>query len=217
MQDDVVIFNKDNQYEKIKYVFPKLNGVIPKGIMYTKNSLTYITKVIDTFDLKKIIQKFIDTSDLNIMDATSNIGGDTLSFSTYFKDVHSFEINPIYFNILENNISIYKKDNIFTYNESCVNVLDNDFLHDHSIDVVYIDPPWGGNNYKLFDNIRLYLSPTISLEYFIVSLFSKNIKMVIIKIPLNYDTIFLKNICEHEHIIVNFHILYKMIIGILTI
>jgi len=81
--------------------------------------------------------------ELTITDAMACIGGNTLSFSTCFKNVNANELNTTRFQYLVHNMKQYEKTNILFYNDNYLNI-----IHKLKQHIVFIDPPWGGPIYK---------------------------------------------------------------------
>ena len=104
-----------------------------------------------------ITQKIIENSDkprnLTITDATSSVGGNIISFAKKFKYVNAIEMNDIHYQVLINNINVYKLKN--------VNVIHGDSIIEVpklKQDIVFIDAPWCGANYKKHKTIKIYMS-----------------------------------------------------------
>ena len=77
----------------------------------------------------------------------------------------------------------------------------------NNYDIFFIDPPWGGPDYKSNDNLKLYLSDKELKE--IIDLIPKE-KFIVIKIPYNYNYDYIKknyNLLE-THSFNNIVILY---------
>lgn len=125
---------------------------------------------------------------LYITDATAGVGGNTISFGKNFKYVNSIEIESTRFKYLKNNIDVYELTNVNVYNENCLDILDKLYS-----DIIFFDPPWGGKDYKNIDNIRLTLSDKNIEDICLDVLHKKLAKLIVIKLPLNYDINFLKN------------------------
>jgi hypothetical protein len=113
---------------------------------------------------------------INILDGTSGIGGNVISFSKYFNKVCAIEIDKTRFEILKNNINIFQLNNVQLINDSCLNYLNNDY------DIYFFDPPWGGPNYKYNKLLRLMLG-----GFTLIELIKKIKKPIIFKLPNNYD------------------------------
>ena len=175
-------------YKKNKY-FPYKKGVEINKLLIDEESSTFVTIPDDSDKISKLIsirmeKKFgISQENINIIDATACIGGDTLNFSTKFKHVISIEENQQRFNYLSNNINIYKCTNILPI---CGNSLEIICSLNCPMDVIYIDPPWGGKDYKFQKNLELTFGGK-ELNNAIHALFVSNVKIIVLKLPKNYN------------------------------
>ena len=145
-----------------------------------------------------------------ITDATAGVGGNVISFGMYFKRVNAIEINKQRVEYLENNVKVYNLENINIINKDSTVILNK--INDH--DVVFIDPPWGGKEYKNHRHLKLCLS-NVPIEEICNNLFNddktnKHPKMIVLKLPVNYDIKFLYDNIASESIF--FHDLKKMFI-----
>jgi 16S rRNA G966 N2-methylase RsmD len=171
-------------YDKLFPIYD--NKDVLKNIKIDKESVSYISSPVYAEKISKIILNHTRTNKIIITDCTSGCGGDTLSFLNKFKKVYSIEKNIIRFSYLLNNIKAYN----FTKNSRlyCGNFLDLiKTINDH--DVLYLDPPWGGKDYKKIRNLKLSIN-NIPLEN-ILEDFINNAKkipnFIIVKLPNNYD------------------------------
>jgi len=149
------------------------NNIKLKGDVEGMFSLSYKE---DADILSNIIKdKF---GDIKILDGTSGIGGNTISFGLHFSNLIAIEINKERFKYLQNNI---KSFNITAklYDDDMLNHLNDDY------DLIFIDPPWGGPNYKLEKIISLSLG-NIKLEDLTKKIKALN-KIIIYKLPFNYN------------------------------
>jgi 16S rRNA G966 N2-methylase RsmD len=132
----------------------------------------------------------IDNLDeLIITDAMACIGGNTLSFSKCFKEVHANEINTTRFQYLVHNMKEYERTNISFYNDNYLNL-----IHKLKQHIVFIDPPWGGPIYKSqykmdimiqHDNVE---TPEVKLDELIDDIFTnQETKMIVYKLPINHN------------------------------
>jgi 16S rRNA G966 N2-methylase RsmD len=161
-------------------IFPSTNDI--NKIQYDTEGLYSITHFTDADIISKLILSNYDNPDnLNIIDCNASIGGNTISFSKYFKTVTAVEINQNRYNILNNNINIYKLNNINTILGDCINLITNN----QKFDVFFFDPPWGGLDYKNKSLLRLKLD-NYSLKN-IINLININEKLIVFKLPFNYD------------------------------
>lgn len=116
-----------------------------------------------------------------ITDAMAGVGGNTIPFAQTFRHVNSIEICKNRKKMLDQNISLYKLNNITTVCKSYS-------IDDYSQDVVYFDPPWG-ENYKDFDSLTISVNidgRNYKLHELIAQLHGK-CKYVILKLPINYN------------------------------
>jgi len=194
----------------IKFYFPKLINDEDYNILQIdyigKYSIT-IPKIAEI--ITDIIYKLINTTDIIITDCTSGVGGNIFSFSNKFKFVNAIEIDNNRYNMLENNIKVYGLTNVQTFNINCL-----DIIFSLQQDIVFIDPPWGGKEYKLESNIKLNLG-NIPIECLTNMLLNNKVcKYVVLKLPINYDINYIKNnINEDKKIII--HKLNKMLVIII--
>ena len=178
----------------LRYIFPYLkNKYLYKYLKIDDNSLYYIShKNISSKITNIIIQNLnkynITKDNVIITDCTGGVGGDTIQFAQNFRFVYSIEIDKTRFNYLNNNLNIYGSKNVKTFNDDFLNIIPQ--ISNHN--VVFIDPPWGGSEYKNLKNIRLKISDKYEIEDLCeILLFNKIIKknplFICLKLPKNYD------------------------------
>lgn len=132
----------------------------------------------DAKKLCKIIKKYFDKN-ITITDTTANNGGNTIAFALEFNNVNAVEIEKKEYDILVNNINVYKLKNVKTYNNDYLKILEK-----LEQDIIFLDPPWGGKEYKKKNNLQLYLSNKNILDIF--NLLNNKCKAIICKVPFNY-------------------------------
>lgn len=167
-----------------------------------------ITKPIHTSWIKSIIINFfknknLNTKNMNIIDCTACVGGDSISFSKYFKNVLSIEKNKIHYDILENNINNLEINNIELINNDFLDSIKNN-IKTKNYNILFLDPPWGGPNYKNLKNIDLFITNNneekINIKDIINSYYNR-FNYIILKSPtnlnLNEKDYLYKNIYTH--------------------
>ena len=166
----------NKQYNKFPY------NINYKNIQYDEEGLWSITLPNDADNISKIIIKELNKNSI-LIDGTCGLGGNILSFAKYFKKVIGIEINNNRFKMLLNNIKLYNLNNIYLINDNCINFICNLKI---KYDGIFIDPPWGGPNYKYINKLRLTLGSHNLIT--IIRLIKKinNIK-IFMKLPFNYD------------------------------
>jgi hypothetical protein len=158
-------------------------GVDYSKLQTTEEGSYSITRRRDAEQIMHIIKSVVpDCETKSITDATGCIGGDTLNFAGVFDKVHSIELNSLNFNALKNNVGIYGFTNISLYHGDCTEV------YKWASDVLYIDPPWGGPNYRTIENLNLYLGK-IRLDEWLEDVLSGPYRpsYIFLKVPINYN------------------------------
>lgn len=166
-----------------------LNKLFPSTeydkIKYDKEGLYSITNYTEADMISKLIKNlFIENDNLSILDGTGGIGGNTISFSKFFKSVLSIEINPERYEMLRNNIELFNLQNVKLLNSNSIDYLFNNY---EKYNIYFFDPPWGGLDYKKNMNLKLQMN-NLSLNLIVDKL--KELtedKILLYKLPFNYD------------------------------
>ena len=118
---------------------------------------------------------------LTITDATAGVGGNVLSFCKSGLNVNAVEIDKDRFDYLSHNVTKYGYD-VSMYNENYLEIYER-----LTQDIIFIDPPWGGLDYKKADEIVLTLGNT-PLEDICNNIYNKKMaKLTVLKLPYNYN------------------------------
>lgn len=159
-------------------IFPKENNQSYQLSNIGKYSIIY-PKYAE--EIAFIIKSYFNKKDITITDATANIGGMSMIFSKYFK-LNAIEIIPFHCEILKNNLKNYP--NKYEYLIYCKDYLD--IMMDLEQDVVFMDPPFGGVNYKEEKNLDLYLDNVNIVDIIIKLMENKKTKIIAIRLPINF-------------------------------
>lgn len=116
--------------------------------------------------------------DINVMDATSGVGGNSISFGRNFTNVISVEMNSERFEMLKENIKVHNLNNTLLYG-NFINFINMNY------DLIFLDPPWGGPNYKFEKSINFGINNTNLRE--VTKLLKSKEKIIIWKLPFNYN------------------------------
>ncbi len=162
----------------LKKIFPEPPNNDYNGLKCDVEGLWSITHPKEAENISHKIIEIMGTNDLNILDMTAGCGGNMISFLKYFKHVTGIEINKDRYEMLKENLIKYNFNNYSIINNDCINIINIE----NNFDVYFIDPPWGGPDYKKLDNVHLYISDK-QLED-IINILPKN-KLIILKIPFN--------------------------------
>jgi tRNA G10 N-methylase Trm11 len=179
--------NRSIDYTKLFLEPPEKNY---KNLQIDRESISYITTPHNAIIVSWILRSNLDGNDLHkltIFDGTSGVGGDTIVFGHVFGSVIGCELDKNRFSMLQNNINVYDLSNVIVMNDDCLKLMfDLNFL-----DIVYLDPPWGGKSYKKEDNLTLSIGD-MSVETIVNDLLDpeksrSELKLIVLKLPKNYD------------------------------
>lgn len=119
-----------------------------------------------------------------ITDGTASIGGNVFEFAKIFMGVHAVEIHEKRSQMLAHNVQLLKLHTqvvVWCGDISLVETVARRIRHD----VLFLDPPWTGNNYKTTPKLVLFLSG-IRLETVCNDWASKT-RFIALKLPVNFD------------------------------
>jgi hypothetical protein len=170
---------KRHKYDEL---FPKKSGVKYAKLKMTPEGEYSITKRKDGDTLLKHMKSVLKTTkDKHITDLTGNVGGDTILFGLHFAKVDSIELNSENFEALKNNVEVFGLKNVTLHQG------DSTKVYDWKTDVLYIDAPWGGPDYKDKAELDLYLGDK-RVDEFVKEVLARDNKpeYVFLKVPRNY-------------------------------
>lgn len=207
------VINDDKFYinNKIARIFPVLKNFNNfSKIKIDEDSFCYITireiaEIISKIICYHLLEYNLNPQKSTIIDYTSGVGGNILSFGKYFKSIYAIELDELRADYLKNNIGVYGFKNITVVNK-CAIEFNNIDLITLNPNVVFIDPPWGGSNYKNNENLTLSLA-NVQMEELVIDIVKKysehytqivdlnpkeknnnyNNKFIILKLPKNYN------------------------------
>jgi len=185
----------------ISKLFPRKKGVDYSKLKITAEGEYSITKPWDSEHIIKVMQDSVgDLGNKTIADLTGNVGGDTIRFGMNFKHVDTYELDKENFDALQNNVGLYDLKNVSIHHG------DSTKLFNRHVDVVYIDAPWGGPDYKLIEmnKLDLYLG-TKRLDLFLKKILKESWKpsYIFLKVPRNFTFFRLKTLPNIEKIYKN--------------
>ena len=145
-------------------------------------------------EIKIFRSLFKDKQPEEIIDATAHVGVDSLTLAYSFPKAHvtSVERNPVVYNLLKENITNlgYIKHTNGQERITAINMSADIYLEnlDHNVDLIYMDPPWGGRGYVAASDLPLHDesgNPTIPLSK-VINLALKKTKLLVLKAPYNF-------------------------------
>jgi hypothetical protein len=162
-------------------LFPKKSGVDYDKLQMTPEGEYSVTRRRDGERLIQFIRETVKgLKSKTITDMTGNVGGDTILFGMNFKHVVSYELKEDNFRALENNVGVYGLKNVELHLGDSLKA-----VPDIDTDVVYIDAPWGGPEYKDKKDLDLYLGRKRIDELARVIL--EDSDYLFMKVPANYN------------------------------
>jgi hypothetical protein len=174
-------------------IFPQKEGVDYTALKVTEEGRYSVTKRRDGEHILQIMMSMVgNLKEKSVTDATACVGGDTINFGLNFREVHSIEYSKENFDALKNNVKVYDLTNVSLYLGDCTKV------YTWVSDVLYIDPPWGGPEYKKLSSVPLFLGDT-RLDVWLEDVLSGPYRpaWMFLKVPHNYSTVplqFLPNV-----------------------
>lgn len=183
--------------ETIRSLFPKNNMIQNhyQSIRVTNVGLYSMTRREESYFITNLILHSSLRNQnrmVEIVDATSGIGGNTISFALHpnVKKVISIEANPLHAEILAHNVKCYGYANkVEVMSNHMMAVLPG--LKDS--DVIFYDPPWGGTEYRQQSMIQLGLYDSGKWGegkwwsmHEIVNRFRTQTKLQVVKVPVNF-------------------------------
>jgi len=119
----------------------------------------------------------------SIIDATACVGGNTMSFAKQFQTVHAVELDSTRHYYLKYNMTLLGLHNVVTHHADILQLL----AELPKADVLFLDPPWGGPNYKSQERLELYLSGVPLCEVCERIARSGKARYVVLKVPVNFE------------------------------
>lgn len=174
----------------VNKIFINENPEILKNIVLNEEGKYSITYQQDSeLILNEIEKRVIDKKSINIIDCTGGFCGDTYTFCKKYP-VIAFEKNKENYNLLINNLDILlnDKENYLkkVINQDFVSGIKNNSNLLKNFTILYIDPPWGGPEYKNKKNINVYINSIDIIDILLFNSFVDKYKIVL-KLPKNYN------------------------------
>jgi hypothetical protein len=164
-------------------VFPLKDGIDYTALKLSKEGEYSVTRRRDADRILTSIKNTVgELSNKSITDATGCVGGDTIHFGLNFKKVDTIELKKENFVVLQNNVSVYNLNNVRYH------LGDSTKIFNWKTDILYIDPPWGGPDYKEKAELDLYMSSRRIDNWLEEILLRKNRpNYIFLKLPNNYN------------------------------
>jgi predicted RNA methylase len=138
-----------------------------------------VTDQVTADKITRDILQFVPES-ASITDGTACVGGNTFSFAKAFHHVYAVEIDPTRHSYLHHNMMVLGLSNVVCICGDAV----QECCKRHQ-DLVFLDPPWGGPNYKNHESIQLQLSNRDLAD--VCADISIYCSYIALKVPVNFD------------------------------
>lgn len=143
-----------------------------------------------------------------ITDGTACVGGNTYSFAKTFREVNAVELDPKRHSYLQKNMAVLGLKNV-----RCIHGDAYEECRKQHQNMIFLDPPWGGPDYKQQSNLQLYLSNRELSE--ICCDLSLYCEYIALKVPVNFSTeafeTNVRGVLERVHYNTNLRKMYLMI------
>ena len=164
-------------------LFPRKEGLDYSRLKLTEEGSYSITRRRDADRIINLLKYVFNKLDgYTITDSTACVGGDTINFARHFGHVHSIEIKEDNFEALTNNVKVYDLQNVTLYHGDSTN------LFNWNTHMLYVDPPWGGKEYRQHAKLELFLSG-IRLDTWLERILVRKNRPnhIILKLTVNYN------------------------------
>lgn len=182
----------DEWSHKKDYLFKFVPSEVRAQLLLDEEAAYSVT---DQFTADRMTRDIVNITGCSgvICDATACIGGNTASFAKAFRHVIAIEKDKCRFDMLSNNMNILKAMNVRCVHGDaieelawgCTGTYRSIRDPDNMYDVIFVDPPWGGKEYKSQEKLSLELSGRSIQDIF--RDWSKYTRYFAIKTPLNFD------------------------------
>ena len=169
--------------DKKDFLFRFVPGVQRAKIQLDDEALYSTTDQLTADKISRNLCKLFSSIDnIIITDATACIGGSAYSLSKCFPRVNAIELDESRYRLLVHNIKLLGASNVICSQGDAV-----ELCKTFQQDMIFIDPPWGGPEYKTRQRVTLELSnKNISQVCIELAPFTKYIAL---KVPTNFDEI----------------------------
>lgn len=175
-----VLLSSRSMEKKKDFYFRHVPPHIRSQLVMDHEASYSITDQVTADKITRNIREFIHDPNATVTDGTACVGGNTYSFAKSFAKVCAIEIDPMRHAYLAHNMSILGLSNV----ECVLSDITTEYQRRFQ-DVIFLDPPWGGPDYKQQQDIQLYLSQKELAEACIeMSLYCSYIAL---KVPTNFS------------------------------
>jgi len=173
--------------EELRFSDKIIKESLKYGLDYSKLKITTESEYscLMPYHFKQVADFFdnLDISPGTIIDATANIGCDTLHLAKLYPNANitAVEVDPFTASLLKENVKENKQ----------ITIVNNDFLKYintiEKVDLIYFDPPWGGPDYYKKPILELTLGNKKITDIIKTLLKTHKTDMIVLKAPINAE------------------------------
>lgn len=204
----IVKFKSEKKIERLAYnrkvwenIFPPIKNLQYEKLMLSNIGVYSAPKKYAMNPLLDFLENNCkyDLSKMLILDSTGGNGVLSLYLSFRFKKVIVFEIMKDHYDIIQNNVNVYNRKNVSVFNMDFINFVLH--LKNQPVDMIIMDPPWGGTNYLDNDSLKLGFD-NVDVSCIINELLkNKQVKKaIVLGAPYNFDIQNFTNMVNSESI-----------------
>jgi len=141
-----------------------------------------------------------------ITDGTASVGGNVIAFADFFYNINAIELDKNRAQMLLSNVKLLNLSHKVTvWHGDCANT--TEVAQNMTQDVLFLDPPWLGPDYKKHAKLSLFLSGK-SLRQVCIE-WAPRTRIIALKLPINFDY----NEFFHESEKLPFSVMYSAVMG----
>lgn len=173
--------------EKKDFLFRFVDPHIRQTLLLDEEALYSTTDQLTADKITRDLLRFLERSS-TICDGTSCIGGNTYSFAQTFSHVIAYELDPKRASYLSQNMKSLNMHHVQCFEGDVIQLLRQ------KVDCIFLDPPWGGPEYKQHNYIQLSLSQKpLSI---VCKLLAPYTTYFALKVPINFDETTFQQECQ---------------------
>lgn len=174
------------------------SGIDRYNILLSEEALYSVSHWRDAFNLVSNIKSLFDVNTkISVIDGTACVGGNVVQFALHLEKIIAVDILPEHIHMLKYNLDLYKMKNKVTCIVGDITQLMPKLAENLKNSILFLDPPWGGPEYKSNERINLYLSQK-SIDILIIE-WINYVDFIIIKVPNNFNTENFTQIMKNNH------------------
>ena len=184
---------------KLQFLFRFINEDQRHALKADEEALYSATDQCTADKITRDLVSVVGRVDAHVCDGTACMGGNTFSFARTFERVSAVELDVHRWQHFTHNMDVLGCRDVHAYQGDVCDVLP---WIEPAVDLVFLDPPWGGPGYKKQSRVDLYMN-NVPLDRIVLKHILPNTTYVDLKTPINFD---LDAFCERtQHAMTKVH------------